>query len=60
MSKDPIGLFGGLNNSTYVSDPNQWVDPLGLQFQEANNKYAHSNGANAALREYEKRNNDNS
>ncbi|MCU4538422.1 RHS domain-containing protein, partial [Acinetobacter bereziniae] len=30
VSKDPIGLFGGLNNSVYVSDPNQWVDPLGL------------------------------
>lgn len=30
ISKDPIGLFGGLNNSAYVSDPNQWVDPLGL------------------------------
>lgn len=31
VSKDPIGLFGGLNNSAYVSDPNQWVDPMGLQ-----------------------------
>ncbi|BAP36561.1 hypothetical protein AS4_16210 [Acinetobacter guillouiae] len=30
VSKDPIGLFGGLNNSAYVSDPNQWVDALGL------------------------------
>ncbi len=30
VSKDPIGLFGGLNNSSYVSDPNQWVDPMGL------------------------------
>lgn len=30
MSKDPIGLFGGFNTSAYVSDPNQWVDPLGL------------------------------
>ena len=33
MSKDPIGLFGGLNNSSYVRDPNQWVDPLGLMGQ---------------------------
>ena len=31
VSKDPIGLFGGLNNSSYVSDPNQWIDPMGLQ-----------------------------
>ena len=30
VSKDPIGLFGGLNNSAYVSDPNLWVDQLGL------------------------------
>ena len=33
VSKDPIGLFGGLNNSSYVSDPNQWVDPMGLMGQ---------------------------
>lgn len=30
MSKDPIGLNGGMNTSAYVSDPTQWVDPLGL------------------------------
>ncbi len=30
MSKDPIGLNGGFNNSAYVSDPNQWIDPMGL------------------------------
>ena len=30
VSKDPIGLMGGLNNTKYVSDPNQWVDPMGL------------------------------
>lgn len=30
VSKDPIGLFGRLNNSVYVNDPNQWVDPMGL------------------------------
>ncbi|MDN5650847.1 MAG: RHS domain-containing protein, partial [Acinetobacter sp.] len=30
LSKDPVGLIGGLNNSAYVSDPNQWVDPMGL------------------------------
>ncbi len=30
ISKDPIGLDGGFNNSAYVNDPNLWVDPLGL------------------------------
>lgn len=37
VSKDPIGLFGGLNNSVYVSDPNQWIDPMGLQNQKHKN-----------------------
>ncbi len=35
VSRDPIGLQGGLNNSVYVPDPNQWIDPLGL----AKNQY---------------------
>ncbi|MFW2098296.1 RHS repeat-associated core domain-containing protein, partial [Acinetobacter sp. ULE_I057] len=30
VSKDPIGLFGGLHSTKYVSDPNKWIDPLGL------------------------------
>lgn len=30
VSKDPIGLNGGMNTSAYVSDPTQWVDPMGL------------------------------
>lgn len=30
VSKDPIGLEGGMNTSSYVSDPNQWIDPEGL------------------------------
>lgn len=36
VSKDPIGLHGGLNNSAYVSDPNQWVDPMGLNGNKDN------------------------
>ncbi|MDS7928269.1 RHS repeat-associated core domain-containing protein [Acinetobacter sp. V102_4] len=35
ISKDPIGLEGGMNTSTYVSDPNQWVDPMGLDWANA-------------------------
>lgn len=31
ISKDPIGLEGGWNNLAYVSDPNQWIDPMGLE-----------------------------
>lgn len=30
VSKDPIGLEGGMNTSSYVTDPNQWIDPKGL------------------------------
>ncbi|MFW2042898.1 RHS repeat-associated core domain-containing protein, partial [Acinetobacter sp. ULE_I001] len=30
VSKDPIGLNGGMNSTVYVNDPNQWVDPMGL------------------------------
>ncbi|MDC4567381.1 RHS repeat-associated core domain-containing protein [Acinetobacter baumannii] len=30
VSKDPIGLEGGMNSSSYVSNPTQWVDPYGL------------------------------
>ncbi|MDR0235377.1 RHS repeat-associated core domain-containing protein [Acinetobacter sp.] len=36
VSKDPIGLFGGLHSTKYVSDPNQWIDPMGLM--AGNNK----------------------
>ena len=34
VSKDPVGLEGGLNNLAYVSDPNMWVDPLGLMAEK--------------------------
>ena len=30
VSRDPIGLQGGSNNSAYVPNSNQWIDPLGL------------------------------
>ena len=30
ISKDPIGLTGGLNVHTYAQNPTQWIDPLGL------------------------------
>ena len=30
ISKDPIGLFGSLNTSSYVTDTNTQIDPLGL------------------------------
>lgn len=38
MSKDPIGLNGGMNTSAYVSDPTQWVDPMGLAGMWTNGK----------------------
>jgi RHS repeat-associated protein len=33
ISKDPIGLAGGLRPYAYVSDPNTWVDYFGLAFE---------------------------
>ncbi|WP_269465750.1 RHS repeat-associated core domain-containing protein [Paraburkholderia caribensis] len=30
ISKDPIGLAGGLNEYNYCKNPTGWVDPLGL------------------------------
>jgi RHS repeat-associated protein len=30
LSKDPIGLLGGLNQYSYPADPINWFDPLGL------------------------------
>jgi len=30
ISKDPIGLAGGINVYQYASNPVEWVDPLGL------------------------------
>jgi RHS repeat-associated protein len=30
ISKDPIGLAGGLNAHAYAPNPISWVDPMGL------------------------------
>ncbi|PST83727.1 type IV secretion protein Rhs, partial [Pedobacter yulinensis] len=30
ISKDPIGLYGGLSLYSYVADPNSWTDVFGL------------------------------
>ncbi|WP_089086423.1 RHS repeat domain-containing protein [Aquitalea magnusonii] len=30
ISRDPIGLFGGLNNFIYAANPIEWIDALGL------------------------------
>ena len=30
MSKDPIGLKGGINVHQYAPNPVSWIDPLGL------------------------------
>lgn len=30
ISKDPIGLLGGLNTFAYAPNPVEWTDPLGL------------------------------
>ncbi|TCM59603.1 RHS repeat-associated protein [Acinetobacter calcoaceticus] len=30
VGKVPIGLDGGVNNSSYVANSNQWIDPMGL------------------------------
>ena len=30
ISRDPIGLAGGVNNFEYVKNPTIWIDPFGL------------------------------
>ncbi|WP_196303695.1 RHS repeat-associated core domain-containing protein, partial [Chromobacterium violaceum] len=30
ISRDPIGLMGGINTHLYATNPAQWIDPLGL------------------------------
>ncbi len=31
ISRDPIGLLGGMNSYLYSGNPNYWFDPMGLQ-----------------------------
>lgn len=35
ISHDPIGLAGGFNTYNYVTNPNNWVDPMGLELSPA-------------------------
>ncbi|MBP4047330.1 RHS repeat-associated core domain-containing protein, partial [Chromobacterium violaceum] len=30
ISRDPIGLMGGINIHSYAPNPTEWIDPLGL------------------------------
>uniref|UniRef100_UPI002AB5F5AE RHS repeat-associated core domain-containing protein n=1 Tax=Burkholderia cepacia TaxID=292 RepID=UPI002AB5F5AE len=38
ISKDPIGLQGGINVYQYAPNPIEWVDPLGLAGNRANRR----------------------
>ncbi len=40
LSPDPIGLLGGMQNSLYVPNPLEWIDPLGLAKCESAKKAA--------------------
>jgi RHS repeat-associated protein len=35
VSKDPIGLLGGINLQQYAPNPTEWIDPLGLSGSSA-------------------------
>ena len=47
VSKDPIGLRGGLNNYSLAPNPIHWVDPLGLCCKKG--RFATSDGAAKAV-----------
>jgi RHS repeat-associated protein len=38
VSKDPIGLAGGINAHQYTLNPTEWIDPLGLTGNRANRR----------------------
>lgn len=56
ISRDPVGLFGGLNSYQYAPDPIHWVDPLGLKSQCKKKKagrFSTADGAGkAAMKRY--------
>ncbi|WP_269765654.1 RHS repeat-associated core domain-containing protein, partial [Burkholderia ubonensis] len=45
ISKDPIGLRGGINAYRYAPNPIQWIDPLGLKVGDG----GHTTGTDKAL-----------
>jgi len=48
ISRDPIGLMGGINTHNYAPNSIQWVDPLGLWAAGA--KYKYKYGPNGEIR----------
>ncbi|WP_168400169.1 RHS repeat-associated core domain-containing protein [Acinetobacter indicus] len=52
MSKDPIGLNGGMNTSAYVSDPTQWIDPRGLASTNSIGSYGSVKSASDTYEKY--------
>jgi RHS repeat-associated protein len=50
ISKDPIGLAGGINLHQYAPNPTQWIDPLGL-VKKPPSKFALPDGDGATPQE---------
>ena len=48
VSRDPIGLLGGMNVHAYAPNPIEWIDPLGLWGD--NPKYKYRYNANGTLK----------
>ena len=49
ISKDPIGLAGGLNAFHYAPNPTRWIDPLGLiklGYDKSTSTWSTPNGLN--------------